>query len=558
MLPTEKSPQDRFAFIAQSFQSNPEHGQRIYDYLSKMWLSAASPILSFGKGGLPISCFLPYLWDTRKGLTDTSTECRWLSMAGGGIGLGIGLRSSDKKSTGVLAHLKTYDADSLAYRQGDTRRGSIAAYLDLSHPDVLGFLEMRKPTGGDENQKCLNLHHAVNIPDTFMQIIDDQVQGKSKFDDWPLIDPHSNKVIQVVSARELWIRIITLRAETGEPFMLFIDNANRRLKSWLKKRGMRVRHSNLCTEITLPADEHHTPVCCLSSLNLELYDDWKNDKLFIPDVMEFLDNVLEYFINNAGSEYRRAINSARNSRDVGLGVLGWHALLQRKNIPFESAIGVALCKRIHEHIWTQVDEANHKLAQERGEAPYAQGEGVRFSHTTAIAPNATSSIIVGNTSPSVEPFRANAYRQDTLSGAMMNKNKYLEKVLESLGKNTPEVWSSIISMEGSVQHLDFLDDYTKDVFKTAPEIDQRWIVQYAAERLPYIDQAQSTNLFIKPDADVTYVHYIHMMAWKLGVPTLYYLRSSKISKVDNVGIKSTRIKLTQEQLSSVDCVACEG
>lgn len=558
MLPTETSPQERFAFIAKSFQSNDEHGQRIYDYLSKMWLSAASPILSFGKGGLPISCFLPYLWDTREGLTDTSTECRWLSMAGGGIGLGIGLRSSDKKSTGVMAHLKTYDADSLAYRQGDTRRGSIAAYLDLSHPDILAFLEMRKATGGDENQKCLNLHHAVNIPDSFMQIIEDQVSGKSDFDEWPLIDPHSNKVIQVVSAQELWIRIITLRAETGEPFILFIDNANKRLKKWLKKRGMRVRHSNLCTEITLPADEFHTPVCCLSSLNLETYDDWKDNKLFIPDVMEFLDNVLEYFIANAGSKYSRAVNSARNSRDVGLGVLGWHALLQRKNIPFESALGVALCRRIHKQIWEEVDAANRKLAQERGEAPYAAGEGVRFSHTTAIAPNATSSIIVGNTSPSIEPFRANAYRQDTLSGAMMNKNKYLEKVLEKLGKNTPEVWSSIISHEGSVQHLDFLDEYTKDVFKTAPEIDNRWIITYGAERLPYIDQAQSTNLFIKPDADISYVHYIHYQAWKVGLPTLYYLRSSKITQVDKVGVKSERIKLTQDQLVSVDCVACEG
>lgn len=560
MLPTETSPQERFAFIAQSFQSNVEHGRRIYEYLSKFWLSASSPILSFGKGGLPISCFLPYIPDTRNGLVDTSTECRWLSMAGGGIGLGIGLRSSDKKSTGVMSHLKTYDADTIAYRQGDTRRGSIAAYLDLSHPDILPFLEMRKPTGGDSNSKCLNLHHGVNIPDAFMQIIENQVLGISDFDEWPLIDPHSKKVIQVISARELWIRILTLRAETGEPMILFIDTANRRLKRWLKSRGMRVRHSNLCSEITLPADEYHTPVCCLSSLNLETYDEWKNDPNFISDVLEFLDNVLEYFINFAPDQYSRAVHSARNSRDVGLGVLGWHAFLQKRNVPFESALGLSLCGRIHKHIWDQVENANKRLAKERGEAPYAKGEGVRLSHTTAIAPNATSSIIVGNTSPSVEPFRANAYRQDTLSGSMMNKNKYLEALLEQLGKNTPEVWSSIISNKGSVQHLDFLNDYQKEVFKTAIEIDQRWIIAYAEARLPYIDQAQSTNLFLPADAHVTYVHQVHFDAWKKGLPTLYYYRTEKVSQVDDIGTKSTRriIVDVSKAATQEDCVACEG
>lgn len=559
MLPSETSPQERFAFIAESFQSNPEHGQRIYEYLSKFWLSAASPILSFGKGGLPISCFLPYIPDTRNGLVDTSTECRWLSMAGGGIGLGIGLRSSDKKSTGVMSHLKTYDADTIAYRQGDTRRGSIAAYLDLSHPDILPFLEMRKPTGGDENTKCLNLHHGVNIPDVFMQIIENQVLGVSDFDDWPLIDPHSGKVVQTISARELWIRILTLRAETGEPMILFIDTANRRLKRWLRARGMKVRHSNLCSEITLPADEEHTPVCCLSSLNLETYDDWKNDPLFVSDVLEFLDNVLEYFIHNAPSQYARAIHSARNSRDVGIGVLGWHAFLQKRNVPFESALGLSLCNRIHKQIWDQINDANKRLAKERGEAPYAEGEGVRLSHTTAIAPNATSSIIVGNTSPSVEPFRANAYRQDTLSGSMMNKNKYLEKVLEEIGKNTPEVWSSIIANKGSVQHLDFLTEYQKEVFKTAPEIDQRWIIEYAAARLPYIDQAQSTNIFMRADAHVTFVHQIHYDAWKKGLPTLYYYRTEKIASVDDIGTKSTRIIInTKKAAEQEECLACEG
>lgn len=562
MLDNETSPQERFAFIAKQFQSNAEHGQRIYEYLSKFWLSASSPILSFGRGGLPISCFLPYIPDTRTGLVDTSTECRWLSMAGGGIGLGIGLRSSDKKSTGVMSHLKTYDADTIAYRQGDTRRGSIAAYLDLSHPDILQFLEMRKPTGGDPNSKCLNLHQGVNIPDVFMQMIKNQILGVSDLDEWPLIDPHSKKVVQVVSARELWIRVLTLRAETGEPMILFIDTANRRLKKWLKKRGMRVRHSNLCSEITLPADEEHTPVCCLSSLNLETYDEWKNDENFISDVLEFLDNVLEYFIHNAPAAYSRAIHSARNSRDVGIGVLGWHALLQKRNIAFESALGLSLCQRIHKNIWDQIERANKRLAQERGEAPYAEGEGVRFSHTTAIAPNATSSIIVGNTSPSVEPFRANAYRQDTISGSMLNKNKYLEKVLEELGKNTQEVWSSILANKGSIQHLDFLNEYQKEVFKTAPEIDQRWLITYAAARLPYIDQAQSTNIFMPADAHVTYVHQIHMDAWEKGLPTMYYYKTEKITQVDSIGVKSNRnmiiVNTKAAASNDAECIACEG
>lgn len=556
MLPSENSPQERFMYVARAFQSNEEHGNRIYDYASKLWLSFASPILAHGRGGLPISCFLPYLPDTRRGLVDTSTECRWLSMAGGGIGLGVGIRGADNKSTGVMPHLKTYDADSLAYKQAEVRRGSIAAYLDLDHPDIQQFIAMRRPSGGDPNQKALNLHHGVNIPDRFMKIIEDQINGVSKYDDWHLIDPHSKQIKETISARSLWISLLETRAETGEPMMHFIDRSNDHLPIWLKKLGMSVKQSNLCSEITLPTDEQHTAVCCLSSLNLEYYDDWKNNELFVRDVLEFLDNVLEYFCTHAGPEYSRAVRSASNSRDVGLGALGFHALLQKKGIPFESALGISINRRIFSQIKTAVDKANLELGAERGEAPYAVGTGRRFSHTMAIAPNATSSIIVGNTSPSIEPFRANAYRQDTLSGSMLNKNKFLEIVLEQYGQNTNAVWSSIIANKGSVQHLEFLNEYEKAVFRTALEIDQRWIIEYAATRAEFIDQAQSTNLFFFADAHVSYVHQVHFDAWKKGLKTLYYYRSEKIKQVDSVGTKTERIII--KPTTEAECLSCEG
>lgn len=556
MTEQETSPQERFKFICETFGSNNEHAQRMYDYASRHWISFSTPILSFGRSrGLPISCYLPFLPDTREGLVDTSTECRNLSMSGGGVGLGIGLRSGSGKSAGVMPHLKTYDADVLAYKQGSTRRGAIAAYLDISHPDILQFLDMRKLTGGDPNQKCLNLHHGVNIPDAFMHIIEKCMTDPEARDDWPLTDPYSQEVIDVVSAKELWIKILELRMQTGEPYLHFIDHSNRMLPSWLSRRGMRIRQSNLCSEIVLPTDSDHTAVCCLSSVNLEYWDDWKDDEKFIADCIEFLDNVLGYFDQNAESTLLRASRSARNSRDIGLGALGFHALLQKKGIPFESALAVALNKRIFGHIYGHGTEANRRLAVERGEAPYAVGEGVRLSHLFAIAPNASSSIIMGNTSPSIEPFRANAYRQDTLSGSMLAKNKWLERVLEEHGHNNEETWSSIIANKGSVQHLTFLTDWEKDVYKTAMEIDQRWIIQHAADRQPFIDQAQSVNVFFAPDSHVTYVHQVHFNAWKLGLKTLYYCRSEKIAQVDDVGRKSERI-IIKPQTEEV-CIACE-
>ena len=569
MRDEETSPQERFAYVSKAFGSNPEHAQRLYDYSSKHWLSYATPILSFGrsKRGLPISCFLNFIEDTAEGLVENLSETNWLSMLGGGVGIGFGIRSADDKSTGVMPHLKMYDASSLAYRQGRTRRGSYAAYLDISHPDILMFLEMRKPTG-DQNMRCLNMHHGVNIPDAFMEIIERCMLDHTADDSWELKDPHSGEVREVVSAKELWQKILEMRMQTGEPYLHFIDESNRRLPQWLKDRGLKVHQSNLCSEIILPTNEKRTAVCCLSSLNLEYYDAWKNDKQFLRDVAEMLDNVLQYFIDNAPSTIKRARFSAMRERSIGIGALGWHALLQRKNISWESALAVGLNKQIFKHVRNKLNEANKELGTERGEAPDAAGTGNRFSHLMAIAPNASSSILMGNTSPSIEPFRANAYRQDTLSGSHLNKNKYLDKVInkycEEQGKDySAEIWSSIIANDGSVQHLNWMDDHTKDVFKTSMEIDQRWVIQHAADRQEYIDQAQSLNVFFRPDSNIKYIHAVHFSAWKQGLKTMYYCRSDKIAKADKVSKKLEREVIQEIDLKALAqeetvCIACEG
>ena len=575
MKEDEKSPQERFAFVSKSFGSNPEHAQRLYEYSSKHWLSYSTPILSYGRSarGLPISCFLPYLHDSSAGLVDCLSEVNWLSMLGGGVGIGIGIRSADDKSVGVMPHLRTYDASSLAYRQGRTRRGSYAAYLDISHPDILIFLEMRKPTG-DPNMRAMNLHHGINITDDFMQIIERCMQDPAANDDWELKDPHNDEVREVVSAKELWMRIIDMRMHTGEPYIHFIDTSNRCMPEFQKKLGLKIRQSNLCSEIILPTDKDRTAVCCLSSVNLEYYDDWKDDKLFLRDIAEMLDNVLQYFIDNAPNPVARARYSASRERSIGIGSLGWHAYLQKHNIPWESALAVSTNHKIFKHIRERLDHANLELGKERGEAPDAVGTGLRFSHTSAIAPNASSSIIMGNTSPSVEPYRANAYRQDTLSGAHLNKNKYLDRVImKHLAPTgaplTPkgedeyqQIWSSIIANDGSVQHLDWMDDWTKDVFKTSMEIDQRWLVQHAADRQQYIDQAQSINLFFRPDSNIKYIHAVHFLAWKLGLKTLYYCRSEKLAKADKVSKKIERQVIEEIDLKAIAegdiCLACEG
>jgi ribonucleoside-diphosphate reductase alpha chain len=566
MKEDEISPQHRFAFVAKQFGTDPEHAQRLYDYASNHWLSFSTPILSFGrsKRGLPISCFLNFIEDTAEGLVDNLSETNWLSMLGGGVGIGFGIRSTDDKSTGVLPHLKIYDASSLAYRQGRTRRGSYAAYLDISHPDIIGFLEMRKPTG-DPNVRCLNLHHGVNITDDFMNIIEKCMLDSEANDDWQLTDPHSGIIRETVSAKHLWQQILELRMHTGEPYIHYIDTSNRMMPQFLKDLGLKIHQSNLCSEIILPTNEERTAVCCLSSLNLEYYDEWKDHPHFLCDVAEMLDNVLEYFILNAPSTIERARYSAARERSIGVGALGFHAYLQRKGVAFEGVMGKVLNNQIFKHIRKGLDDANQILGQIRGPAPDAISSGQRFSHLMAIAPNASSSIIMGNTSPSVEPYRANAYRQDTLSGSFLNKNRHLDKVIKELTKTEEEyndVWSSIIANDGSVQHLDILDENQKAVFKTSMEIDQRWVIELAADRQQYIDQAQSLNLFFRPDAHIKYIHAIHFMAWKKGLKTLYYCRSEKIGKADKVSKKIERQVIKELDMIQVaqgnDCIACEG
>ena len=569
MRDTETSPQERFAFVSKTFSSNPEHAQRLYDYSSKHWLSYSTPILAFGKTqrGLPISCYLNYINDSAEGLVDTLSETNWLSMLGGGVGIGFGMRSSDDKSTGVMPHLKMYDASSLAYRQGKTRRGSYAAYLNISHPDILMFLEMRKPTG-DQNQRCLNLHHGLNITNDFMELLEGSMIDPEANDDWDLTDPHSNEVVDTVSAKDLWQRILEMRMQTGEPYLHFIDTSNEHMPTWLKQRGLEINQSNLCSEIILPTNKDRTAVCCLSSLNLEYYDAWSKDKQFIGDVAEMLDNVLTYFIDNAPDAISRAKYSAERERSIGCGALGFHAYLQRKNVPFESTAAKSLNTRVFRHIRKQMDAANIRLGTERGEAPDAKGTGFRFSHVMAIAPNASSSIIMGNTSPSIEPWRANAYRQDTLSGAYLNKNKYLDALIKEKCEadsslDYEKIWSVIISNEGSCQTVKCLSDEEKELYKTSMEIDQRWLIEHAADRQKYIDQAQSLNIFFRPDANIKYLHAVHFLAWKSGLKTLYYCRSEKIGKADKIsrGIERNIIKeldMTVLATSPEECLACEG
>ena len=568
MMDDEISPQERFAYVSKTFGSNNDHAQRLYDYVSKHWLSYSTPILSYGrsKRGLPISCYLNFINDTAEGLVENLSETNWLSMLGGGVGIGFGIRSADDKSTGVMPHLKMYDASSLAYRQGRTRRGSYAAYLDISHPDILLFLEMRKPTG-DQNFRCLNLHHGINITDDFMQVIENKMMNKDADDSWELRDPHTKEVREVVSATDLWQRLLEMRMQTGEPYIHFIDESNRKLPKWLRDAGLEINQSNLCSEIILPTNKERTAVCCLSSVNLEYFDEWSKDKKFLGDILEMLDNVLQKFIDDSPDAISRAKFSAMRERSVGVGALGFHAYLQRKGMPFESALAKSANIRMFRHIRKGLNEANKRLGTERGEAPDAKGTGLRCSHVMAIAPNASSSIIMGNTSPSIEPWRANAYRQDTLSGAFLNKNKYLDKLIKDKCEvddslNYDRIWSSIIANDGSVQQLKCLDDYEKDIYKTSMEIDQRWVIEHAADRQEFIDQSQSLNVFFRPDANIAYLHAVHFLAWKKKLKTLYYCRSEKIGKADRVSKKIERQIIQEIDMTAIaageECLACEG
>ena len=561
LLPNENSPQDGFMRAAKAFSDNDEMAQRIYDYASKLWFMFSTPILSNGGAnrGMPISCFLNYVGDSREGLTGHYTENAWLASIGGGIGGYWGHVRSDGTSTsggsqssGSIPFLHVVDSEILAFSQGKTRRGSYAAYMDMSHPEIIEFLEMRKPSGGDIHRKCLNLHHAINISDEFMHLIEKCVTEPTYDDSWNLIDPHTKEVVRTVSARELWQKLLENRVATGEPYVSFIDTINEALPETQKKLGLKVHHSNLCTEITLPTNEDRTAVCCLSSVNLEKYDEWKNDKLFIPDLVRFLDNALTYFIENAPDSVFRAKFSAAQERSIGLGAMGFHAYLQSKNIAFESALAKSLNMKMFKNIKEEAVEESKRLAVKRGEAPDMEGTGMRNAHLLAVAPNASSSIICGTTSPSIEPYRANAYVQKTMSGSFLVKNKYLEKLLEKKGINNDDIWSSIVSQRGSVLHLKELSDYEKDIFKTGIEINQQWIIEHAADRQKYICQGQSVNVFVPADVNIKELHDIHMLAWKRKLKTLYYCRSEAIKRAELVSKKVERTIIPE-----ADCLACE-
>ena len=561
LLPNENSPQDGFMRAAKAFSDNDEMAQRIYDYASKLWFMYSTPILSNGGAnrGMPISCFLNYVGDSREGLTGHYTENAWLASIGGGIGGYWGHVRSDGTSTsggsqssGSIPFLHVVDSEILAFSQGKTRRGSYAAYMDMSHPEIMEFLEMRKPSGGDIHRKCLNLHHAINVSDDFMHLIEKCVAEPTYDDSWNLIDPHTKEVVRTVSARDLWQKLLENRVATGEPYVSFIDTINEALPETQKKLGLKVHHSNLCTEITLPTNEDRTAVCCLSSVNLEKYDDWKNDKLFIPDLVRFLDNALTYFIENAPDSVFRAKFSAAQERSIGLGAMGFHAYLQSKNIAFESALAKSLNMKMFKSIKEEAVEESKRLAVKRGEAPDMEGTGMRNAHLLAVAPNASSSIICGTTSPSIEPYRANAYVQKTMSGSFLVKNKYLEKLLEKKGINNDAIWSSIVSQRGSVLHLKELSDYEKDVFKTGIEINQQWIIEHAADRQKYICQGQSVNLFVPADVNIKELHDTHMLAWKKKLKTLYYCRSEAIKRAELVSKKVERTIIPE-----ADCLACE-
>ena len=562
----ETSPQDAFARAAKAFSDNEAHAQRLYDYASKLWFMFSTPILSNGgtTRGLPISCFLNYVEDSRTGITNHYTENAFLSSVGGGVGgswsaiRSVGAKTSNgSESTGVIPFMKVVDAEMLAFSQGVTRRGSYAAYLDISHPEVEEFLDVRKPTGGDVNRKSVNLHHGVVVSNRFMELIEGATREEGFDDSWDLIDPHTGRITKTVSAKTLWVKLIQNRVETGEPYIMFGDTVQDALPECQADKGLKVNHSNLCSEITLATDEDRTAVCCLSSVNLEEYDEWRNDENFIPDLIRMLDNVISYFVENAPPELTRAVYSARNERSLGLGAMGFHAYLQRNNIPFESAMAKGANMKMFKHIKSEALNATKTLAMERGEAPDAAGYGVRNVHLLAVGPNASSSIICGNTSPSIEPYRANAFTQKTKSGSSLLKNEYLEHALQELGEDNEEVWKSIITNNGSVQHLDFLDDWTKDVFRTAVEIDQRWVIEMAADRQEQICQSQSLNIFFPANVSKQELHAIHMMAWKRKVKTLYYLRSEAIKRAETVSDEALR-QYIFESIDDEGCLACEG
>ena len=567
--------QDLFARVASSYADDNLHAQRIYNYISNLWFMPATPVLSNGgtKRGLPISCFLNEASDSLNGILDLWSENVWLAAKGGGIGSYWGnLRSIGEKigkvgkTSGIIPFIKVMDSLTMAISQGSLRRGSAACYLPIEHPEIEEFIEMRRPTGGDPNRKALNLHHGVLVSDAFMRAVETDAQ-------WALKSPADGTVQQTISARNLWIRLLTARIETGEPYIIYIDTVNRQIPQHHKLANLTVKTSNLCSEITLPTGidkngRDRTAVCCLSSLNLEKYDEWKDDNVMINDVMRFLDNVLTDFIERAPEQFDDAKYSAEKERSVGLGVMGFHSYLQKHSIPLESVLSKVWNKKIFKHIQEHVDQASKDLADERGACPDAADYGYneRFSNKTAIAPTASISIICGGASPGVEPVAANSYTHKTLSGSFNVRNRYLVELLEKHGKNTDDVWSGITTNQGSVSHLDFLTDLEKDVFKTAFELDQKWIIELSGDRTPYISQAQSINLFVPADIHKRELHKIHFDAWKKGLKSLYYCRSKSIQRAENVNdTKATDVNAnvykskpqTTEQPEYEECLSCQ-
>ena len=573
LMPGE-SFQDLFARVASYYGDNQEHSQRLYDYISQLWFMPSTPVLSNGGTGrgLPISCFLNEASDSLGGIVDLWTENVWLASKGGGIGSYWGnLRSIGEpiggvgKTSGIVPFIRVMDSLTLAISQGSLRRGSAAVYLPIDHPEIEEFIEIRRPTGGDPNRKALNLHHGIQLTDAFMRAVEEDA-------DWDLRSPHDQSVQKTVSARSLWIRMLTARIETGEPYLVYKDTVNNLRPEQQKLAGLEIKTSNLCSEITLPTGiDHHgenrTAVCCLSSVNIEKFFEWENEKNFIPDIMRFLDNVLQDFIDNAPETMKSAAYAATRERSVGLGVMGLHSFFQENNVPWESAVAKSWNKKIFNHIKVGADQASIDLAKEKGPCPDAKEYGImeRFSNKTAVAPTASISIICGGSSPGIEPIAANVYAHKTLSGTFTVRNRHLKILLQEKNQDNDEVWLSILSNGGSVQHLDFLSEHEKDVYKTAFEIDQRWLIDLAGDRSEMIDQAQSLNVFLPADSDKAYLHEVHYSAWKKGVKSLYYCRSLSLQRAENSSNQPTKIDVkTLDEVAAEsnpndydECLACQ-
>ncbi len=561
LLKTEKTVDEAFGRVCCAFSDDSAHAQRLYYYASKGWFKFPTPVLANGgtEKGLPINCYISQIGDDMASIAEHFAENMFLAVRGGGIGTDMSLLRSNGTPTskgnyspGVIPFCRVIDSQVLASIQGSTRRGAAALYLDVSHPEIEEFIEIRKPTG-DQNRRSHNIHNAINIPDAFMEAVE-------KGEQWNLTDPHTRKIVKTIDARTLWMKILSTRVATGEPYLFFVDTANKALPKHLKDKGLRINTSNLCTEIMLSTSPDRTAVCCLSSVNLEHFDEWYTNEQFIEDLLRMLDNILQVFINKADPHMWRAINSAQNERSVGLGALGFHTFLQKKGVPWESAMATAWNIKVFKHLKTKCDEANKLLGKERGEAPDAVGTGLRFSHTQAIAPNASCTLTHNSVSPSIEPLVANAFTHKTHSGSFLIKNQVFDKLLRDKykihEKDLDKVWQSVILNKGSVQHLDFLDDSDKEIFKTAMELDQHWIIEHAATRQRFIDQGQSVNVFVPPTISKADIHALHKLAWSKGLKALYYCRTRSVGTTEIISEEDP--EEIDWNIANTECLSCEG